>query len=117
MIVVSWAGPPGRGPAGGQRVLAFPVRIEGGAFATVEQGGSRDAVSLARAIVAIGLRERALAPDFGVMDRIGQGVSASEVVAAVVLCEPDLQVVEVSVSQRGDRQAVNVSVAWQSEED
>ena len=97
------------------RVLAFPIRIESGAFSTVEQGSLRDAQQLAVGIVSTRIRERPLAPDFGTFDQIGVGVSEAEIVAAVALCEPDLSVVNVAISRDGDRQDVAVTVAWDEE--
>lgn len=95
------------------RVLEFPVRIAGEAFATVEQGSAQEASQVARAVVSTTLRERPLAPDFGVMDPVGVGVHASEVVAAMAICEPDLVVLDVKVSGPVDsRQHVSVSVEW-----
>ena len=98
------------------RVLAFPVRIEGGAFATVEQGSQRHGLELVQAIIATRIGERTLAPDFGVFDRVGEGVTVSEIVAAVEVCEPDLSVVDVQIRQDGDRQHVTVASKWDDEE-
>ena len=99
------------------RVLAHPLRIESGAFATVEQGGDRDAQQLALAIVSTRIRERPLAPDFGTFDQIGVGYSRAEIIAAIELCEPDLTVVDVALGRQGDRQDVRVTVAWDEETD
>ncbi len=97
------------------RVLGFPLRIESGAFTTVEQGSDRQAQQLAMMIVGTRIRERPLAPDFGTFDEVGVGVSRAEIVAAVDLCEPDLRVVDVALSRDGDRQGVAVTVAWDDE--
>lgn len=94
------------------RVLAFPLRIESGAFSTVEQYSDRQGVQLAQMVVGTRIRERPLAPDFGVFDPVGVGVSESEVRAAVALCEPDLEVVDVAITASGDRQSVTVGVRW-----
>ena len=98
------------------RVLAFPLRISSGTFATVEQWSPGEATMIAAAIVATRLRERPLAPDFGVMDPIGVGVSGAEVAAAIALGEPDLEVLGVEVAATADaRQPVSVSVRWREE--
>lgn len=95
------------------RVLEFPVRIAGEQLATVEQGSPQEAAQVAQAVVSTVLRERLLAPDFGIMDPVGVGVHASEVVAAMAICEPDLVVLDVEVSGPVDsRQSVSVSVEW-----
>jgi len=95
------------------RVLSFPLRIASGGFATVEQWSPAEATMIAGAVVATSLRERPLAPDFGVMDPVGVGVSAAEAAAAVALGEPDLEVIGVTVSPTVEsRQPVQVSVRW-----
>ena len=99
------------------RVLSFPLRIEGGAFSSVEQGSDRQAQQLAQMIVGTRLRERPLAPDFGIFDPVGVGVSGWEIVAAISLCEPDLQVRDVAISRDGERETAAVTVAWTDEED
>ena len=99
------------------RLLAHPLRLDGdGRFATVEQGSALQAQQLALAIVFTTVGERALAPDFGIFDPVAVGVSKAEVTAAVGLCEPDLAVVDVTTAQRGGRQWVDVTVAWDEEE-
>lgn len=96
------------------RVFSHPLRIDpDGSFATVEQGSARQAQQVAIAVVSTSLRERPLAPDFGVMDPVGVGVSAAEAAAAVALGEPDLEVIGVTVSPTVEsRQPVQVSVRW-----
>lgn len=76
------------------RVFAHPLRIDaGGSFATVEQGGTAQAGQLAKAVVATFVGERPLAPDFGIPDPTGKGVGADSIIAAMGICEPDLEVV------------------------
>jgi hypothetical protein len=98
------------------RVLSFPLRIEGEAFSSIEQDSDRQAQQLAQMIVGTRLRERPLAPDFGTFDPVGVGVSGSEMVAAVALSEPDLEVVEVAVSRDGDREKASITVRWIEED-
>ena len=96
------------------RLFAHPLRLDNaGAIATVEQGSAVHAQQLTIAIVSTHLGERPLAPDFGVMDPVGVGVSAAEAAAAVALGEPDLEVIGVTVSPTVEsRQPVQVSVRW-----
>lgn len=95
------------------RVFAHPLRLDGdGQIATVEQGSNDQAQQLAIGIVSTFLGERLLAPDFGIFDPVAVGTSTAEVTAAVDLCEPDLTVLGVEVTQTGGRQAVDVTVAW-----
>lgn len=100
------------------RVLAHPLRLDGsGGFATVPQGSAAHAQQLAVAVVSTLIGERDLAPDFGIFDPVAVGLSWAEVVAAMSICEPDLTVTDVAISQDGDRQDVAVTVAWNTEED
>ena len=95
------------------RVFSHPLRLDGdGAFATIEQDSLDQAQQLAIGIVSTFLGERLLAPDFGIFDPVAVGTSIAEVTAAVDLCEPDLTVLGVEVTQSGGRQAVDVTVAW-----
>ena len=101
------------------KVLAHPLRLDGnGSFAVVEQGGPPQAQQLALAIHSTFTQERPLAPDFGIVDPVGTGLTAGEVRAAVALCEPDLTVLDVTITGPTDhRQRVVVTVAWADEED
>ena len=95
------------------RVFAHPLRLDNdGAVATIEQGSLIHAQQLAIGIVSTFLSERPLAPDFGIFDPVAVGTSVAEVTAAVDLCEPDLRVVDVTISQVENHQQVNVTVAW-----
>ena len=99
------------------RVLAHPFRLDGsGSFATVPQGSPAQAQQVAVAVVSTILGERDLAPDFGIFDPVAVGLSSAEVVAAMAICEPDLTVTGVDISQLGDRQSVSVSVVWTEED-
>lgn len=100
------------------RVFAHPVRLDNdGAFATVDQGSLVQAQQLAIGIVSTHLGERPLAPDFGIFDPVAVGTSRAEIVAAVDLCEPDLTVTGVQITQADGHQQVNVTVAWDLGED
>ena len=100
------------------RVLSFPVRVSSdGSLVTVVQGSAQHAAQLASAIVSTFVGERALAPDVGVFDPVGVGVSEPEVVAAVDVADEDLIVTGVAISREGDRQRVDVSVQWATTED
>ena len=102
-------------PLGGSlvRVFAHPLRLDSeGAVATVDQGSLLHAQQLAIGIVSTFLGERPLAPDFGIFDPVAVGTSVAEVTAAVDLCEPDLKVVDVTITQVDDQQQVQATVAW-----
>lgn len=100
------------------RVLAFPLRLDGdGAFATVEQWSDIQAQQTAVHIVSTPTGERPLAPDFGIRGLIDDGLTDTEVVDAVDLCEPDLDVLGVETALDNHRQTVTVSVAWRDDDD
>ena len=94
------------------RVLAHPLRLAGDSLASVEQDTPAEARQVGAAVVSTFLKERPLAPDFGIFDPIAVGTSEAEVRAAVELSEPDLIVNGVTITQDGDRQAVILSVQW-----
>ena len=95
------------------RVFSHPLRLDdGGAFATIEQDSLDQAQQLAIHIVSTFLGERQLAPDFGIFDPVAVGTSVAEVSAAIDLCEPDLDVLDVTVDQTDGTQQVTVTVAW-----
>lgn len=100
-------------------VLAHPLRLDGnGSFAVVQQGGVAQAQQIAVAVHSTVVGERALAPDFGIVDPVGTGVTEGEVRAAVALSEPDLDVSDVTITGPADgHQHVAVTVAWATEED
>lgn len=101
------------------RLLSHPLRLDAaGQIVTVEQDSDTHAAELATAILSTVAGERALAPDFGIDDMIAAGgYTAGQVGAAVDLCEPDLEVVEVETGRDGDRQDVIVTVAWRDDDD
>lgn len=97
------------------RVFAHPFRLDGsGNVSTVEQGSLLHAGQLAQAVVSTVTGERDLAPDFGIADPSGVGVSAEGIYAAMSICEPDVTVTDVEITG-GNEQNVTVSVAWTQE--
>ena len=100
------------------RLLSHPLRLDAaGQIVTVEQDSDAHAAQLATHILSTVAGERALAPDFGIDDMIANGgYTAGQIGAAVHLCEPDLEVLEVQADQAGDRQDVIVTVAWREDD-
>lgn len=98
-------------------VLSFPLRVSSGSLVTVEQGSSQHAVQLATGIFSTVLGERALAPDIGIFDPVGVGVSEAEIVAAVDVADEELIVTGVTIGREADRQRVDVTVQWATAED
>jgi hypothetical protein len=95
------------------RVLAHPLRLDGsGSIATIDQGSTMQAAQLAQAVVSTVTGERELAPDFGIPDPTGVGVSAETLLAAMAVCEPDLTLVEVEIAG-AEQQDVTLTVAWE----
>ncbi len=101
------------------RVLAHPFRLDGsGGVATVEQWSQAQAGQLVQGILSTIVGERPLAPAFGVDDPAGRGLGEDEIVAAVDLCEPDIEVLGVEVDGPASGvQTVEVAVAWRDDED
>lgn len=101
------------------RVIAWPWRIGAdGAVGTVEQWGPEHARQCAAMIAGTMMGERSLAPLLGVPDPIGRGLSRDQVVAALAIGEPDLAVVDVTVSPvSGGRQRIRVSARWKDDDE
>lgn len=102
------------------RVFAHPLRLDNdGAIATVEQWSLQQASQVALGIVSTPLGERLLAPDFGLPDPIGVGISQDTIVAAMDLCEPDLEVDEADVRDIGvdGTQEVRMTVFWRDNDE
>jgi len=99
------------------RVLSFPLTISGDAFASIEQWSDIQAQQTAEHIVSTEIGERPLAPAFGMKNPIAVGISDTEVRAAINLCEPDLAVTDIDISQTDSRASVKVAVAWREDDD
>ena len=96
------------------RVLSHPLRLDSaGALVTIDDGSDRHAAELAGVVVATSTAERPLAPEYGLPDPTGSGVSADIVAAAVTRCEPELNVVASRLTS-GDAATttVHLSVVW-----
>lgn len=98
------------------RTLAHPFRLDAaGAVATVEQGTDRHAVEVVRHVVACQIGERALAPEWGIPDPIGEEIDGDVIEAALELCEPDVGVSNVDVTSDGDNViSVVVDAFWRA---
>jgi hypothetical protein len=96
------------------RVLSHPMRLDNaGSMVTIDDGSDRHAAELAGVIIATGVAERPLAPEYGLPDPTASGVSASVVAAAVTRCEPELEVVSTTVTAgTGETSTVQLSVIW-----
>lgn len=100
------------------RVLAFPIRLDGaGSLATVEQWSDAQAQQTGLHIVSTYPGERRLAPLFGLDGLIDDGLTDDEVLAAVDLCEPDLEVTDLAISTQDYRQQVTLTVRWRDDDD
>lgn len=96
------------------RVLSHPIRLDNdGAMVTMDDGSDRQAAELAGMTLAISSGERPLAPEYGLPDPIGRGISQDVIVAAVSRCEPDLAVLSAEVAATTtDTTSVRLSVTW-----
>lgn len=96
------------------RTISHPIRLDNaGAIVTIEEGSQRQAAELAGVVVATTAGERGLAPEYGLHDPLGSGVSPGIVAAAVERCEPDLTVTAVeATSTETGAATVALSVTW-----
>lgn len=96
------------------RVLSHPLRLDSaGAMVTIEDGSDRHAAELAGVVVATGVAERPLAPEYGLPDPTASGVSPDVIAAAVSRCEPELDVVSTAITASSDdTSTVQLSVIW-----
>ena len=96
------------------RVLSHPMRLDNaGAMVTIDDGSDRHAAELAGVIIATGVAERPLAPEYGLPDPTASGVSADVVAAAVSRCEPELEVISTTVdTATTEIYTVNLCVIW-----
>lgn len=94
--------------------LAHPFRLDAaGAAAVIPQGGKRHALELVRHVIACRVGERPLAPEWGLSDPVVDGVSEADVVAAISLCEPDINVSGVTVtSTRSGDLSIVIDAVW-----
>lgn len=79
--------------------LAQPFRLDAaGSIGVIPQGGARHALEVVRHIIACRVGERPLAPVWGLVDPLSDGVDEADVRAALDLCEPDIAVSGVTIS-------------------
>lgn len=96
------------------RALSHPIRLDSaGAMVTIDDGSDRHAAELGGVVIATGVAERSLAPEYGMPDPTASGVSGDLVAAAITRCEPELAVTSTTVAASGnDSTTVQVSVIW-----
>jgi hypothetical protein len=84
-----------------------------GAVVTIEDTSARASAELAGHVIACLRGERPLAPEYGVADASGVGISSSAVAGAIAVCEPEISALSVSLAPVGtDRLRVHVDVEW-----
>lgn len=95
-------------------MLKHPLQLDpSGALATIPDTSTEAATQLARAVLSIKQGECCLAPGYGLPDPLADGIDALTVAAAVAICEPDVEVTAVTVSDAGDGTiAIDIDVAW-----
>lgn len=95
-------------------MFSHPLRLDSsGAIVTVDDNSPQAAAEIAAHVIATAHGERPLAPGYGLPDPVVQGVNPAAVSAAIALCEPDLTVGSVRVSDvDGTRVRISVDVEW-----
>lgn len=96
--------------------LRHPFRLDSaGSVATVKQGTAAHAAEVTQHVIACRVGERPLAPLWGLSDPLGDGVDELDVRSALEYCEPDIDVISVTVdtSPAGTADIV-VDATWRS---
>lgn len=96
--------------------LAHPFRLDSaGSAAIIPQGGKRHAVEVVRHIVSCRVGERSLAPVWGLADPLADGVDEADIRAAIDLCEPDIVVSGVTLTQSTTQDLdIVIDAAWRA---
>lgn len=96
------------------QLISHPMRLDSaGAVVSIPDDSARAAAELAGHVVSCLLGERPLAPIYGVQEAAMSGVSATVVASAIALCEPEITVTAISVTDTAmDRVRVQVDVEW-----
>ena len=96
--------------------LAHPFRLDSaGSAAVIPQGGKRHAVEVVRHIVSCRVGERPLAPVWGLADPLADGVDEADIRAAIDLCEPDIVVSGVTLTQSTTQDLdIVIDAAWRA---
>lgn len=96
--------------------LAHPFRLDSaGSAAIIPQGGKRHAVEVVRHIVSCRIGERPLAPVWGLADPLADGVDEADIRAAIDLCEPDIVVSGVTLTQSTTQDLdIVIDAAWRA---
>ena len=96
--------------------LAHPFRLDSaGSAAIIPQGGKRHAVEVVRHIVSCRVGERPLAPVWGLADPLADGVDGADIRAAIDLCEPDIVVSGVTLTQSTTQDLdIVIDAAWRA---
>lgn len=94
--------------------LAHPFRLTtAGTAATLTPGSPEHAAQLAGHVVSTQPGQRGLAPAFGLPDPAGGPLDPSQVSAALALCAPDLDIIDVTVAPTPDGHVgVTITVDW-----
>lgn len=96
------------------QTISHPMRLDSaGAVITIDDSSPRAAAELAGHVLACLRGERPLAPDYGVADSAGTGLSESSVAGALAVCEPELSPVAILLTQSTATSIrVQVDVEW-----
>lgn len=95
-------------------MISHPMRLDSaGAVVTVDDHAPRAAAEIAGHVVSCLQGERPLAPAYGAQEAALGGVAPDIVAGAIALCEPEVTVTSVVLSDAGpDRVRMQVDVEW-----
>lgn len=95
-------------------MISHPMRLDSaGAVVTVGDYAPRAAAEIAGHVVSCLQGERSLAPVYGAREATSGGVAPDVVAGAIAVCEPEIAVTSVIVSDAGpDRVRMQVDVEW-----
>ena len=97
--------------------LAHPFRLDSaGGAAIIRQGTKRHAIEVVRHVVSCRVGERPLAPEWGLADPLADGVDDADIEAAIALCEPDIAVSGVTITEDPKTQTLDIVIdaAWRT---
>ncbi len=95
------------------RVFSHPLRLDNaGALVSIEDDSDRHAAQLAGITLSTIVGERGLAPAYGLKDPIGTNVNLGVIAATVTRCEPDLAVIDSTITTTATGASIKLAVAW-----
>jgi hypothetical protein len=80
--------------------ISHPMRLDSvGSVVSLDDASTRAAAELGAHVLACLQGERSLSPVYGLRDPAQDGISADVVAGAIAICEPELEVLSIRLSQ------------------